>query len=171
MSSDRSLALLEFSLWVLAATALVVTVVVPLGVLIGGDLVAAKFGLFVVGVLVFGAGSLAIQPEGPDLEGSIYDPDEVDDANRDRATSDILGGGLSGLRGLGQGPDDQPGVETSVDERDGPSGFEERIQNIGPLADHDLPRERRIGRRYKIFATGLAVLAVSFLLEVAGVSI
>lgn len=173
MASDRALAVFEFALWVLAATAIVVAVVLPLGLLIGGDFVAAKFALFLVGMAIFGVGSLAIQPEGPDLEGSIYDPAERSGDGEDGGgrRSGHLSSSLSLLGSMAGRPEQSESGVVAADNRDAPSGFDERIRNVGPLADHHLPPERRIGRRYRIFATGIAVLTASFLLEVAGVGV
>ena len=173
MSTDRTLAILEFSLWVLAATAIVVAVAFPLGLLVGGDLIAGKTALFVAGFLLFGAGSIAIQPEGPDLEGSIYDPDR-DGAGEGTGDDEGRTGGrrptVLSMFGGGSQPTEETGV-TAEDRRTGDSRFEARIRAVGPLANHHLPAEKRIGRSFKIFATGILVLAVSFLLEVGGVRV
>lgn len=163
MCTDRRVAIVEFVLWVLAVSAAVVAVTLPLGVAIGGDLIAAKFGLFLVGLSLFGLGSIAIQPSGPDLEGSVYDAEGVED------------GGSNGLGGvIGPGPNGQHST-VADGSADGGRGrelaFEARLQTVGPLADRHLPYEQRIGRRYKVFATGIVVLAVSFVMEVAGVGV
>lgn len=56
------LRLAEFVVWVVAVATAVSTAAVVVGYVIGGDLVGAKYAVFVVGVLMFGLGSLGIQP-------------------------------------------------------------------------------------------------------------
>lgn len=160
MDADRRLQLFEFALWVAVASVVTVAVGLAAGLLVGGSLRAGKLALFVVGFLLFGVGSVAIQPSGPDLSGSVYDTDE--DAGR-RSLNPLGGGpnvgGESGIRTA-----DEDG---GADER----GFEARLQEVGPLADHHLPPERRVSRGAKVFATSIVVLVVSFLMEVAGVQV
>jgi|GEM_PF-224803 len=55
----------EFTLWVAVVGGTVSAGCVALGYAVGGSLVAAKYVLFVVGFLLFGAGSFAIQPSRP----------------------------------------------------------------------------------------------------------
>lgn len=52
----------EFVLWVVVVGALVSAAALLVGYLAGGSLVTAKYAVFVVGVLMFGLGSFAIQP-------------------------------------------------------------------------------------------------------------
>jgi hypothetical protein len=61
MASKRLL-FAEFAAWVLAVGGLVAGGAVLVGYLVGGTLVAAKYAVFVVGALLFGVGSLGIQP-------------------------------------------------------------------------------------------------------------
>lgn len=65
MGSDSWLRAVEFVFWVVAATVVVVAVVGPVTFAAAG-LTGVKYGLFVVGFLMFGVGSFAIQPEPPD---------------------------------------------------------------------------------------------------------
>jgi len=69
MRSELGLKLVEFVLWVVAAAAVVVLASTAVGLLVGGDLLTVKYTLFLVGVLLFGVGSLAIQPESPGERG------------------------------------------------------------------------------------------------------
>jgi len=62
MRTERVLRLVDFALWVLAASTVAVVVSGALGFLIGDGLVGAKYGTFVAGFLLFGLGSLLIQP-------------------------------------------------------------------------------------------------------------
>jgi hypothetical protein len=52
----------EFVVWIVGVAAAVSTAAIAVGYVLGGDLVAAKYAVFVVGVLMFGLGSLGIQP-------------------------------------------------------------------------------------------------------------
>lgn len=157
MRTERTVRYVEFVLWVATVSAAVVVVGLGLGLVIGGSLRTAKLALFVVGFLLFGIGAFAIQPEGPDLSESMTDVDEPSSRT-----------GLDALRG---DPADEPGVEADDDGSDGEFGFETRLQEFGPLADHDLPPEGRASRGVKTFTTSLVVLGISFLLEVAGVGV
>lgn len=61
MSDEWRLRVVEFVVWVLAATGIVVGASLLVGVAIGGVL-AGKYAVFLSGVALFGIGSLAIQP-------------------------------------------------------------------------------------------------------------
>lgn len=167
--SPTRLRLLEFVLWVLAASAAVIAASLTVGLVVGGDLLSGKYVLFVVGFLLFGVGSLLLQPSRPrrgrgadgsspgeDAAGSRFGPTAGGDQY---GTARDLAAGLGGLRGR---LDDREPREHR---------FEAKIQSIGPLADHPLPFEERIGRGYKIFATSLVVLAFSFGMEVVGIHV
>lgn len=65
MTSDRAYRLIEFCVWVLVVSAAVTLVLGFLSLITGGGLVLLKFLLFVVGFLVFGFGSLGLQPKSP----------------------------------------------------------------------------------------------------------
>lgn len=60
--ASRWLRLAEFAVWVVAVAAAVSGAAILVGYVVGGDLVGAKYAVFVVGVLMFGLGSLGIQP-------------------------------------------------------------------------------------------------------------
>ncbi|WP_415382785.1 hypothetical protein [Halosimplex sp. TS25] len=61
MASNR-LRLVEFVLWVVAVSAGVSAAAIAVGFVVGGTLVASKYAVFFVGILLFGLGSLGIQP-------------------------------------------------------------------------------------------------------------
>lgn len=61
----RALRLVEAALWVAGATTLTVVVCAVPSLLLGDGFVTLKFALFVVGLLLFGVGSFAIQPSPP----------------------------------------------------------------------------------------------------------
>ncbi|MFC7142272.1 hypothetical protein ACFQMA_20835 [Halosimplex aquaticum] len=61
MASNR-LRFAEFALWVLAVSAAVSAAAIAVGYLVGGTLVTSKYAVFLVGILLFGIGSLGIQP-------------------------------------------------------------------------------------------------------------
>lgn len=55
----------EFVVWALVVGGVITAGCIALGLVVGGSLVTAKYALFVVGFLMFGLGSLAIQPTSP----------------------------------------------------------------------------------------------------------
>jgi hypothetical protein len=61
MASKRLL-LAEFVVWVVAVGGAVSASALVVGYVVGGSLVAAKYAVFLVGVALFGVGSLGIQP-------------------------------------------------------------------------------------------------------------
>lgn len=63
--SRRTLRLVEAALWVAGATALTVVAAAIPSLLVGDGLPTLKYALFVVGLLLFGLGSFAIQPPRP----------------------------------------------------------------------------------------------------------
>lgn len=65
MTSEHVLRLADFLFWVAAVAVVVVGAALVLGIAVGEGLLAAKYVLFVVGFLLFGLGSLAIQPAPP----------------------------------------------------------------------------------------------------------
>lgn len=167
--SPTRLRLLEFVLWVLAASAAVIAASLTVGLAVGGDLLTGKYVLFVVGFLLFGVGSFLLQPSRPRRARGADDPSAGEDAGGSQlgptaggdqyGTVRDLAGGLGGLRGR-------------LDDREpAQHRFEARIQSVGPLADTPIPFEERIGRGYKIFATSLVVLAFSFGMEVVGIHV
>ena len=190
MRPARSLQLLEFAVWVLAASAAIVGASLVLGLLIGQDLLTVKYVLFGVGFLLFGIGSLMIQPTRP--QDRVDTGGDVGGTGGGGAGEGGVGGGLAsgppggGNRGGGSGGDADDGgsdgrvqPDASVStlrkrvqlQHNREHKYEARLQEVGPLADRELPFDQRIGRGPKIFVTSLVVLAVSFLLEVAGVQV
>jgi len=125
MTNRLGLRLLEFCLWVLAATASVSFVLAVLSVVTGGGLVRLKFLLFVVGFLVFGLGSLGLQPKSPRRDDK-------------RITF----------------------------EHDTETRFDERVQELPPLRGEWIPMSDRVSRNVKVFVTGVALLAVSLIMEI-----
>lgn len=167
MSSNVRLRLLEFALWVGVVSGAIVTVSLVVGLVVGGDLVIGKFILFVVGFLIFGVASLLIQPSRPGKAGTSGESSPVEVPR----TSVSPGWGAGRASDQGITPDlgtirEQLGLASTHEHR-----FEATLQEIGPLADHHLPFEQRIGRGYKLFATSLVVLAFSFGMELAGIHV
>lgn len=156
MPSKRTYRLLEFALWVLAASTVLVVGSGAVGFVVGNDLVAAKFAVFLTGLLTFGLGSLLIQPSG---KGSSPQPPP---SETDAADGGLLGGPGADMAAVRRQAETQANNEHR---------YESKLQRIGPLADHYLPFEERVGRNYKVFATGVVVLLASFLMEVAGIHV
>ncbi len=71
MTTEFRVRLLEFCLWVLTATAAIVSVLGVVSFLVGGGLLRLKFYLFVAGLLIFGIGSFGIQPERPSRDRKL----------------------------------------------------------------------------------------------------
>lgn len=65
MSSERQLRAVEFLVWVVVVAVGVVGAAVVAGFLLGSGLLGAKYLLFIMGGVLFGVGSLAIQPDKP----------------------------------------------------------------------------------------------------------
>lgn len=84
MPTERRLRAVEFVVWVVAVSAAVVAATTVVGVAAGGLLVA-KFLLFFVGVMLFGVGSLAIQPDKPTGESRWFSFDEAAETRIDEA--------------------------------------------------------------------------------------
>lgn len=164
MPGKRYLQIVDLILWVGVASSAIVAASLIVGLVVGGDLLTGKYVLFVVGFLVFGLGSLLMQPTGPPGPATEGRPSEAGA----RQPSSAPGGSE-----FGTVRDPIPGLETLRDQfREEPTRqyrFEARLQGIGPLAEHDLPLEERVGRPYKIFATSLVVLAFSLAMELIGV--
>ncbi len=174
MTNERYLRLVEFSVWVLAATGVVVGASLVVGLAAGRDLLTVKYVLFGVGFLLFGVGSLLIQPTRPH---------EMVEKGPGGQTGGRPRGGASGGR-ASDGGDDRSSdarVDPDVDvstlrkrvqmQQSRQHRLERKLQDVGPLADAELPYDRRIGRGVKFFVTGLLVLLVSFAMEVAGVQV
>jgi len=138
MASNRWLRAAEFVLWVASVAAIVVGVGAVLSFALGDGLLTLKYLLFVVGFLMFGVGSVGIQPR-------VRRPSMGRGDGESSPRSSILG-------------------SLSTDS-DAEYGFEERIQRLPPLRDERLPVVDRVSRDWKLFAASLVVLAVSLLLE------
>jgi hypothetical protein len=69
------LRLAETALWVGTVSAAVVIVLAVPSFLFGDGLLTLKYALFVVGFVLFGFGSLAIQPVRPRQDGTLVDTD------------------------------------------------------------------------------------------------
>lgn len=172
MKRVRYLRLVEFGLWVLVASTAVILGSLFLGLVVGRDLLTGKYITFAVGFLLFGIGSLMIQPARPH-ESAQFD--------RSTGGGGVHSGGFgSASPGNGDGDSDSP-VDPDVDistlrkrvqsQKTHQHRYEAKLQQIGPLADAELPFERRVSRGVKIFVTGLVVLGFSFVMEVVGVQI
>lgn len=81
MRSETTLRYVELAFWVIAVALIIVAVAVLLGFATGDGLLGAKYVLFVVGFLLFGLGSLGIQPTPPNKEGRRLSL-EADEENR-----------------------------------------------------------------------------------------
>ena len=134
--SKLGLQLTEFLLWVLIASTVTVVTSGVTALVIWTNLVAVKNTLFVVGTVLFGIGSVGIQPE----------------RIRHRAIDTRSGRKIS----IGRFS-----VETNTE-----YGFEQRIQTIPPLRDNPLALSERISRDWKLFTTSLLVLATSLYFEI-----
>lgn len=172
MGSDRTRRLLEFCQWVLGASTAVVVASLALGLVIGGDLLTGKYVLFLVGFLLFGIGTLMLQPTRPHEAAQLE--------HADRRGSEGIAGGQPGGPGADddrEGGFDEQSVELSALrkrvqlERSREHPYEAKLVKMGPLSGRQVPFEKRIGRGPKVFVTSLVVLAVSWLLEIAGVQI
>lgn len=170
MPSDRYLRFVEFVLWVVTVSATIIAVSLVLGLIIGRDLITGKYILFVVGFLLFGVGSLLLQPSRP-----RGDRMTVTQPNTGVLEETKLGSTGGSEAESGTIRERAPGLDTLRDQLGAPSThqhrFEAKIQTVGPLADHSLPFQQRIGREYKIFVTGLLVLAFSLAMELVGVHV
>lgn len=167
MSSNVRLRLFEFFLWVVVVSGTIIAVSLMVGLIVGGDLLTGKFILFVVGFLLFGIASLFLQP----TRLRAYKTREGATTGDTQWTSVFPGWGAGGPTDHGLTPDldtfrEHLGRAPAHQHR-----FEATLQEIGPLADHHLPFEQRIGRGYKLFATSLVVLTFSFGMELAGIQV
>ncbi|PSQ30362.1 hypothetical protein BRD16_07465 [Halobacteriales archaeon SW_6_65_46] len=137
---NRWLRLAEFAVWTAGATvAVVATAAVP-SLLFGSGLLTLKYVLFVVGVLLFGLGSFAIQPESPAQLRPEQSPS-------DRGATTRI-------------PRPRQFSTEGTDE----FGVEARLEELPPMRGR-LPFDDRVGRDAKLFVTSLLVLAVSAALE------
>lgn len=145
MASNRRLRVAEFVLWTASVAAAVVAVGAVLSFALGDGLLTLKYLLFVVGFLMFGVGSVGIQP-------NVRRPSMMQRDDESSPRGSILGS-----------------LSTDSDTE---YSFEERIQRLPPLRDEQLPVVDRVSRDWKLFAASLVVLGVSLLLEaVLGVSV
>lgn len=154
MAGRTLLRVVEFAVWVLVVAAAVVAVVGTVGFVVGGGLVGAKVALFVVGFLLFGVGSLAIQPEPPR-------PADVRLTNL--TDGDSGGEDGEGARSAIRDPLGTVNRRVSFEERE--TRVDAVVQRVPPLADQDLPVDERVSQEVKLFAVSLVVLAVSLWLE------
>lgn len=146
--ASNRLRFVEFVYWIGAVTIIVTAVGFVLSVLGGDVLVRLKYYLFVVGFLMFGLGSFAIQPKSPRLQMREAD-------------------------GESPGRFRMPVAKLFAFNLDNESElwFEERLQTLPPLRDRPLALGERVSRNTKLFVTSLAVLGLSFVLEtVVGVT-
>lgn len=182
MNSLRYLQLVDLVLWVLAASGVIIGGSLLLGFVVGRDLLTGKYILFVVGFLIFGIGSLMIQPTRPHERAQM---ERTDGRGSSRASGPQGAGGPPGPDEPQAGDADRGRAESRVDpdvdvstlrkrvqsQRTHQHRYEAKLQEIGPLAEADLPFERRISRGTKVFLTGLVVLGFSLVLEIVGVQI
>ncbi len=85
----------------------------------------------------------------------------------------LVGFALFGIAALALQPKSPRRDRKLVDfDGDDPTRFERLLYEVPPLRDEWLPAERRVSRNWKLFATSLALLAVSLALEdVFGVAV
>jgi hypothetical protein len=132
----------EAAYWIAVVTAGIVAVGSVPAVATGGGLMTLKYFLFVVGFLLFGIGSFAIQPKSPRLG---------DKSKFRQPVARIFSMSLDG---------------------DEAFRFEKLIQRLPPLRDRTIALEHRVSRNTKLFLTSLVVLGVSFFMEaVLGVTV
>ncbi|ERG96170.1 hypothetical protein [Haloquadratum walsbyi] len=144
--SKLTLQLTDFLLWVLFTSTVTVITSGVTALIIWANLIAVKNALFAVGIVLFGIGSIGIQPE----------------RIRRRATNTRSAGATESSSGTRpQVSLGQFSVDTNAE-----YGFEQRIQTIPPLRDNRLSFGERISRDWKIFATSLLVLATSLYFEI-----
>jgi hypothetical protein len=182
MKSLRYLQLVDLVLWVLAAGGAIIVGSLLLGFVIGRDLLTGKYILFGVGFLLFGIGSLMIQPTRPQERAQMG---RTDGRGPSRSSGPKGAGGPPGAGEPQPGEADRGGGDSRIDpevdlstlrkrvqsQRTHQHRYEARLQEIGPLADAELPFERRISRGTKVFLTGLVVLGFSLAMEIVGVQI
>lgn len=81
--------MVEFAYWVGAVTGIVVGFALAIGLLFGGDLIAVKSALFVVGSLLAGVGVLGLQPKRPHKDKKRVRPDAVDETRIEKRIQEI----------------------------------------------------------------------------------
>lgn len=170
MPSDRFLRVVEFVLWVVTVSSMIIVASLVLGLIVGRDFITGKYILFVVGFLLFGVGSLLIQPSRPESARS-----RATQPNPGFLEGSQLSSTAGGEDGSGTIRERAPDLVTLRNQLGAPSThqhrFEAKIQTMGPLADHHLPFQQRIGREYKIFITSLLVLGFSLAMELVGIHV
>lgn len=145
-TSKLILQLTEFLLWVLIASTVAIILSGVTAFIIWTNLVAVKNALFVVGILLFGIGSVGIQPKRV-RRRAMNTRSENKAASSDRTHRQISLGRFS--------------ADTNTE-----YGFETRIQTIPPLRNNRLSLSERVSRDWKLFATSLLVLATSLYFEI-----
>jgi hypothetical protein len=144
-TSKLVLQLTEFLLWVLIASTVTVILSGVTAFVIWTNLVAVKNALFLVGILLFGIGSVGIQPKR--VRRRAMNTRSEHKGSSDRTHRQISLGQFS--------------ADTNTE-----YGFETRIQTIPPLRDNRLSINERVSRDWKLFATSLLVLATSLYFEI-----
>lgn len=144
-TSKLILQLTEFLLWVLIASTVTVILSGVTAFVIWTNLVAVKNALFLVGILLFGIGSVGIQPKR--VRRRAMNTRSEYKGSSDRTHRQISLGQFS--------------ADTNTE-----YGFETRIQTIPPLRDNRLSINERVSRDWKLFATSLLVLATSLYFEI-----
>lgn len=144
-TSKLVLQLTEFLLWVLIASTVTVILSGVTAFVIWTNLVAVKNALFLVGILLFGIGSVGIQPKR--VRRRAMNTRSEYKGSSDRTHRQISLGQFS--------------ADTNTE-----YGFETRIQTIPPLRDNRLSINERVSRDWKLFATSLLVLATSLYFEI-----
>lgn len=169
MSRRSTHRILEFVLWVVAASGMITAGSLVVGLVLGGNLNTGKHILFVVGFLLFGVGSFLLQPSRPTPDFEHPRRGNSDEVEASQDSSNSKASRFEGPWKRGFGPSFLRVEARSESPRE--YRFEAMIQKVGPLAARPLPLDQRIGRQYKIFVTGLVVLAFSLAMEVAGIHV
>ncbi|RBI63083.1 hypothetical protein DMJ13_00555 [halophilic archaeon] len=142
---DRSPRRLRQALDVVVYSVAVTGVVFAFGAVVsfavGAGLVGVKYTLFLVGLLLFGYGTLQLRPKRPwDVTKT---DDEVEIVRRD---------GEENKRSIGSREE---------------TAFQSAVQRIPPLSHYSIPPEERLPPGVKLFVSSLAVLGTSFVMEAA----
>lgn len=170
--------------WAVSLVAVLAVVTGLFGLLVGiGALLAIKLALFVVGWLLLGVGTFMLRPRPPDTDPPW--PDEEESEDGEAADGSDEGGeapdgedspGTGPLVEAGAGPGPVAGADPPAEggER-GDEGLADRIgttvQAVPPARWLVIPPDDRLSLGGRLFAAAVTMLALSFLLETAGVTV
>ena len=89
MRSETALRFVDLAFWVAAVALVIVAAALALGFATGEGLLGAKYILFVVGFLLFGLGSLGIQPTPPNKEERRLSLDADEETRLEAAIQEV----------------------------------------------------------------------------------